>query len=188
MKSVLFAAVLFISATSHAIISDSFQCKIEVMYANGDKASSTEHAVTARMPYPNTPSPDVKLTVGESRASVNIQTRMGLLSGGYILQYVHAVKLDKAGKIVDARQQACFVPEGSFCRRSGCSTHGSGCGYTRDPFDANSGWPVVGLSPEGIPLFSDRFLVPLSFDITDGDSTSIVGHVEASCKFNGTYQ
>lgn len=194
MKKILLILIATVApVTSHALVADRFNCTMEIK-AMGSKASAKQEKdfFVARLPLSESPSPDVRLTAGQTMDYLTLNTDKGEFSASLNFYFKHAVKLDANGVPTEARQLTCAGLYGSYCEWSTgdeptvCSTGAVACFDSNPPFDPSNGWSETSLSG-GVPAFNEKMLAPVSQDIKD-DKGNKVGLLSLSCQYKGSFQ
>ena len=185
-----FIAAFLIANTSHALVSDRFECNLKI--TDLDTKISTEQKqdfFVTRLPLSTSPSPDVRITAGQTKSRMELNTPKAVFNANVNFYYKHGVKLDSAGKITEARQLTCMGVVGGYCPKYGgglnlCSEMQIACMGNSDPFDPVKGWSPTS-SYQDLPVFNEHGLGPVTSIIQD-DAGKDVGRVEFACKFKGS--
>lgn len=185
-------AVLMMVSTSHALISDRFSCKIKIIdTVTSTSSEQQQDFFVARLPMSASPSPNIRLTTGQSKMRLSLDSPKAILSANVNFYYKHAVRLDEIGVPVEARQMSCVGLLGGYCSKHGgdmklCGEGQVGCMDSFDPFDPVKGWSPTSLV-ENMPIFNERALGPMLAVIND-DAGTEVGKINFECKYQGTFQ
>jgi hypothetical protein len=193
MKHLLVLALISLAPyMAHAIAADSFECRSWITdETTGDRREENYTFQTARLPLSRSPSPDVRITTGHMQGRGELDTKNNYIFSHLNFSYSHAVKLNSAGLVAEARQRTCVTFSVSACSKGTgnnlkiCSMGAVSCLQGADPFDPANGWSVVTTIDEH-PMFQERDLVPASYPIKD-ENGKIVGQAYLDCKFKGTY-
>ncbi|MEK6705264.1 MAG: hypothetical protein AABZ06_05705 [Bdellovibrionota bacterium] len=182
---------LAVPINSYAIEADHFACTIEI--TENHTGISTKQDIDfylARHPLSASPAPDILMTSTYSLGKrIVITNSLRSITANLTFKYDHAVKIDHAGNILDARQATCFALSADWCAHadsSSCPTSSLACVNLLDPFDPHYGWPIVGHA-DNVPTFNEKALVPRNEIIRDVNGND-VGVAKASCRHMGTYR
>lgn len=194
MKIIMTAiALIFYAGASQALVSDSFSCTLKITDLESQTSTQQQqNFFVARLPLSFSPSPDVRITTGETQSRLRLETKKADLIANVNFYYKHAVKNDASGSPVEARQFSCIGIGGGYCpkRASGngpipCYDSEVACMEFPDPFDPAQGWTPTSLI-SGVPAFDDRVLSATRASITD-DTGRTVGTINFDCKYRGSF-
>ena len=198
MKQILLvAAVLASSVQSHAGVADKFKCELSITENGGESIQQNFEFDLSRVPRSGSPSPAVRLTSAAGYQTIQLNNKSRVINASLSLTYSHGIKVDSGGHALEARQAGCFLLMANFCANPttpppdggetvSCIATGIGCVQSNDPFDPSRGWTVVGLTPDGTPLFDEKSLVTLISPFTDSQG-QVKGTAKANCAYQGTY-
>jgi hypothetical protein len=185
-----FLAILILMTPwmSHAVVADSFSCKLEIQDKKGHETSQEFKFQMMRLPLSTSPAPDVRMTGSSMEFRHSLNTPDFGLYANLTFYYNHAMKIDGTGKVLEARQKTCMALSVTACSKKDdlnmCSNSTFACMPT-PPFDPVKGWGKVGLIG-GVPTFQERDLSSTTAEIQDQDGT-VVGTAILNCEFKGTY-
>lgn len=188
-KTMVILALTMVAAHAQALVADRLKCTMQVTEVGSSSSAKMEREfVVVRLPLSGSPDPDVLFTGGSGKESVRLRTHRGDYTGNLNIHYQHALKVDEQGRAVEARQMTCLFVSGNFCESNAdlCVSTEVICGHRGNPFDPIYGWTQTALF-DGVPAFNERSLFPLAKEIRDR-AGRMVGRVEASCQFLGTFQ
>ncbi len=187
-----FIVAFLLANTSHALVSDRFNCKLKVTdFESKVSSEQSQDFFVTRLPLSRSSAPNVRFTAGQTQSRLELGAPKAVLTANVNFYYKHAVKLDGAGKVIDARQVTCVAVSGGYCSKYGgglnlCIDSQVACAENpeQDPFDLVNGWNPTSAF-QGVPSFNDRGLGVVTSTIQD-DFGKDVGAVQFECKFKGS--
>lgn len=188
MKTLFFALALALPSFAQAAVVDTFTCQAILNNANGSfNTTENLHFAVVRLPVTQGNSSDVRMTKGDTSFNFNLNDGPISLSMKIDFEYMHAVKLDAKGKVIDARQWSGGLLNFQSCDRSTgtCTRMTNPPVAPLDPFDSNNGWPQTGVNGD-TPEYSSNSSLYLDQPVVNGAGVQI-GRVNVQCKFDGTY-
>ena len=193
MKNIFIVGLMsLISLQSQALVADRFKCILEINDLESEASTKQEQDFfIGRLPLSGSPAPDVRLTAGQTMASLKLDTPRAELGANLNFYFKHAVKLDLSGNATEARQLTCIGLTGSYCEKYGrgmgfCRSSIAACFEPNDPFDVNNGWAPSTLIG-GVPTFNEHSLTSVVEVIKD-DQGQDRGIINLKCQYLGSFQ
>ncbi len=191
-KAFLIGLLAMISLQSHALVADRFKCALEIRDLDSRLSTKQEQEFfIGRLPLSASPASDVRITAGQTMASVKLNTTKAQLGANLNFYYKHATKINSNGVATEARQLTCIGLTGNYCEKYGgglglCSEMTVACMEPNDPFNETNGWSPSTLIG-GIPSFNEHSLSPVIQTIKD-DQGQEKGTIKLNCQYLGSFQ